>query len=239
MQMNPPRVVARSPMTPETRLFVVESTAMFSGRVAARVGQQSEIRLVGRTRVHPLVGERIEAVGPDVVLVDTGMAVGENLSVIRQIREKHPRLPLVIAVLEEGTEAVLDYFQGGANACLPSDVSAPDAVAALCRARQGEVACSPTIIRLLVRRLRETAPTVVSQQTCLSSREKEVLRLIAQGLLNKQIAHQLGIALCTVKNHTHNILKKLHVRHRRDAIDYAYKSGILRPGAAAGRRPQV
>jgi DNA-binding NarL/FixJ family response regulator len=99
------------------------------------------------------------------------------------------------------------------------------------------VACSLTVIRILFRRLRETSPAAVCQQTRLSSREKEVLRLIADGLLNKQIANQLGIAICTVKNHIHNILEKLQVCRRRDAIHYAYRSGILQHGASPGQSP--
>jgi DNA-binding NarL/FixJ family response regulator len=222
-------------MTQEIRLFVLESTAMFSGRVAACVCSQEGIRLLGYAKIPPLISERIHAVSPDVLLLDTAMAVGQNLPVLRHIREHHPRLPLVVAVLEQEAEAVVAYLQSGANACIPSDVSAQDALNTLRCAQQGEVACSPIVIHLLVRRLRESSSLVVSQKTRLSSREKEVLRLIADGLLNKQIAIRLGISVSTVKNHLHNILKKLQVRHRRDAIDYAYRSGILRRGALTGR----
>jgi DNA-binding NarL/FixJ family response regulator len=233
--MNRPNTEARPKMMQEIRLFVLESTAMSSGRVAARVCSQEEISLLGRAKMHRLLHERIHAVSPGVLLMDTGMAVGENLPALRHLREHHPRLPLAVAVQELEADAVVAYFQVGANACIPPDASGQDALTALQRAQQGEVACSPTVIRLLVRRLRESSPPGVGQETRLSSREKEVLRLIADGLLNKQIATRLGIALCTVKNHTHNILKKLQVRHRRDAIDYVYRSGILRRGAPAGR----
>jgi len=222
-------------MMQEIRLFVLESMAMSSGRVAARVCSQEGISLLGRAKMHRLIPERIHAVSPDLLLMDTGMAVGENLPVLRRLREHHPRLPLAVAVQEQEADAVFAYFRGGANACIPPDASAEDALTALRRAQQGEVACSPTVIRLLVRRLRESSPPGVGQEAHLSNRETEVLRLIADGLLNKQIASRLGITLCTVKNHAHNILKKLQVRHRRDAIDYAYRSGILRRGALTGR----
>jgi DNA-binding NarL/FixJ family response regulator len=233
--MNPPNAEVRPKMSQEIRLFVLESTAMSSGRVAARVCSQEGISLLGRAKMHRLIPERIHAVSPDVLLMDTGMAVGENLPVLRHLRAHHPRLPLAVAVQEQEADAVVAYFQGGAKACIPPDASAQDALTALRRAQQGEVACSPIVVRFLVRRLRESAPSGVGQETHLSSREKEVLWLIADGLLNKQIAGRLGIALCTVKNHTHNILKKLQVRRRRDAIDYAYRSGILRRGAPTGR----
>lgn len=222
-------------MTQEIRLFVVESTARFSGRVAAQVCSQEGIRLLSRVKVHQPISEQIQAIFPDILLMDTGMAVDENLPVLRHIHDHHPRLPLVVAVLEPEPEAVVAYFQNGANACIPSDVSVQDALTTLRCVHQGEVACSPIVIHLLVRRLRESASLVVNQKTHLSSREKEVLRLIAEGLLNKQIASRLGISLCTVKNHMHNILKKLQVRHRRDAIDYAYQNGILQRGARTRR----
>src|SRR5262249_17214843 len=136
--MNPPNAEARPKMTHEIRLLVLDSTAKFSGRVAAQVCSQEGIRLLSRVNVHPLISERIHAVFPDVLLMDTGMAVDKNLPVLRHIREHHPRLPLVVAVLEQEVEAVVAYFQSGANACIPSDVSAQDALKTLLCAQQGE-----------------------------------------------------------------------------------------------------
>ncbi|NUU18719.1 response regulator transcription factor [Cellulomonas humilata] len=154
---------------------------------------------------------------PGLVLVS--LAARDGIQVIRALRAALPQAKVIaIAVSSSPEEAVTCARSGVSGIVLRSSTLSDlaDTVAAVVR---GETVCPPVIAGLLVRHLADEATRAHADPDDgrLTSREREVLVLIEQGLTNKEIARSLGIELRTVKNHVHNVLEKLRVRHRGEA----------------------
>jgi two-component system nitrate/nitrite response regulator NarL len=166
---------------------------------------------------HEEAAALLPAANPDVVLVD-GTA-GDSLTAVEAIAAAVPMARTVTLALPEVEELVLAHAEAGVSGYVGSDSSADELVSALGSAVRGEMLCSPRIAGSLLRRVadvaRERAPSAALAR--LTRREQEIVRLIDEGLSNKQIAQRLSIELATVKNHVHNILEKLGVARRAEA----------------------
>ena len=127
---------------------------------------------------------------------------------------------------------MLEFIEAGANGYVLKDSSFAEMLRTIKAVHQGQTPCSPRITASVFARISELSQARHRRerlpQVRLTPREKEILRLIAARLSNKEIAQQLDIALHTVKNHVHHILEKLQVHYRREAIRCAYENGILK-----------
>jgi DNA-binding NarL/FixJ family response regulator len=222
-------------MSATIRVFLVTGPVPFTSRIAAALLPRAEVAIVGRASPHGWDGAARPA-APDVLLVDTGLPPAEGAGVVRRARGDLPDLPIAVGVPEDCAEAILAYSRSGAHGYLGRADPADDLVEGLRRLRRGESTYPASAALALFRTLREGPPGAGPGP--LSRRETEVLRLLATGLLNKEIASRLGISLCTVKNHIHKILGKLRASHRRDAVYQACQQGLLGegPGAAPAAR---
>ena len=156
------------------------------------------------------------ALAPNATLLD--MAMTESATVLRMIAHLAPGVSVVALGIREQERHVLSCIEAGAAAYVTCQGTLDDLVDATKRAIRGEPLASPRIVGILMRRValasRQTKPALVNS---LTSREFEVIRLIDDGLSNKEIAVRLSIEVTTVKNHVHNILEKLGVRRRGEA----------------------
>jgi len=170
---------------------------------------------------------------PSILLIDASFDPVEALSLTWSARERFPEAQVMILGLEREDESVLEFIEAGAAAYLLKSASPARLVEALRFLREGQVHSSPRIAAAVVERiaaLEKDRRFVPVPQGCepLTARELETLALLARGLRNKEIAHTLHITVQTVKNHVHNILEKLRVHRRRDAVRLAYEMGLLR-----------
>jgi DNA-binding NarL/FixJ family response regulator len=156
-------------------------------------------------------------VDPHVVVVDVGPPDG--LAVIRALCGAHQHLNVVGLGVSDCEEAV-SCAEAGVSGIVSRDASAEELIATVKSAAQGEAVISPRIAAAVLRRFRAMAAEGVQGRSSkrLTSREAEVAVLIEEGLSNKQIAHRLCIETTTVKNHVHNILEKLEVHRRAEAV---------------------
>jgi DNA-binding NarL/FixJ family response regulator len=169
---------------------------------------------------------------PSIVLIDASFNEMEALSLTWSARERFPEAQVMILGLEREDESVLDFIEAGAAAYLLKSASPAQLVEALRFLREGQVHSSPRVAAAVVARiaaLERECPVNPPPESCepLTARELETLSLMARGLRNKEIAHALHITVQTVKNHVHNILEKLRVHRRRDAVRLAYELGLL------------
>lgn len=170
---------------------------------------------------------------PSIILIDASFDPAEALSLTWSARERFPEAQVMILGLEREDESVLEFIEAGAAAYLLKSASPARLVEALRFLREGQVHSSPRIAAAVVERiaaLEKERGFIPPLPSCnpLTARELETLSLMARGLRNKEIAHALHITVQTVKNHVHNILEKLHVHRRRDAVRLAYEMGLLR-----------
>lgn len=165
---------------------------------------------------------------PDVVLMDLVMPGMGGVEATRQVKNASPRSQIIVLTSFHQDEFIFPALQAGAISYLLKDVKASELVEAIRRAAQGEVTLHPRVAERVLRALRSKDPDSGTPFTLLTVREMEVLKLIAKGSSNEQIAENLVVSVGTVKGHVSNILSKLHLADRTQAAVYAWREGIVR-----------
>jgi len=186
-------------------------------------------------------GEAVEAallLRPDVVLMDIRMPRLDGLEATRRLAGKTRVLVLTTFDLNE---YVYEALRAGASGFLLKDAPADQLVTAIRVVAAGEALLAPSITRRLIEEFARRPPSDArpAELEALSPRELEVLRLVARGLSNAEVASELYVGDATVKTHVSRILQKLALRDRVQAVVLAYESGLLQPGEADGVRTSV
>lgn len=164
---------------------------------------------------------------PDVVLMDLVMSGMDGVEATRRVKNLSPRTQIIILTSFHQDEYIFPALQAGAISYLLKDVKATELVEAIRRAARGEATLHPRIASRVIKTFRSLAPEEMNPFTTLTERELEVLKQIALGHSNNQIADELVISVGTVKGHVSNILSKLHLIDRTQAAAYAWQKGIV------------
>lgn len=218
------------------RTLLVGRHRLFRECLASRLEKTGRVRVVGQSDDLGQAVERVQAEAVDLVLVDLtrpDQVALEPLSrLVGERREGAAEGPKVVVLgLSEEHEDFLRCVEAGASGYVLQESSFADLESALERVLAGEVYCSPRVTYSMFSHLGELAreqrrhDEVVSLD--LTPREMEVLGLLAEGLSNRQIAERVCLSIYTVKNHVHNILEKLDVDGREDAVERAYELNWL------------
>jgi DNA-binding NarL/FixJ family response regulator len=176
---------------------------------------------------------------PDVVLMDIRMPELDGLSATRQLIAERPSLRVLALTTFDLDEYVFEALRAGASGFLLKDAPAEELTDAIHVLARGDALLAPAVTRRIIEAfVAQPEPPEMPDLDELSPREVEVLRLLATGSTNAQIADALVVSDATVKTHVSNILTKLRLRDRIHAVIYAYESGVVRPGAnPPARRP--
>jgi DNA-binding NarL/FixJ family response regulator len=194
---------------------------------------ESDIEVVGEATNGVEAVEEASKLRPDVVLMDIRMPTLDGLQATRRILAgQDPRPRVIVLTTFDRDEYVYEALRAGASGFLLKDAPEDRLLAAIRVAADGGSIFAPSATRRLVeefaRRARRQAPPELDE---LTPRELEVLRLIARGLSNEEIAAKLVVSEHTAKTHVAHILRKLNLRDRTQAVVLAYESGIVEPGA--------
>lgn len=168
---------------------------------------------------------------PDIVLMDVRMPVLDGLQATRRITDGGSHCRVIMLTTFDLDEYVYSALQAGAAGFLLKDVTPEGLVAAVRLIAAGDALLAPSITRRLVERFARPQPVLQggSAVSELTPRERDVLRLLARGLSNAEIAHELVVTEATVKTHVAHLLPKLGLRDRVQAVVFAYESGIVQP----------
>jgi DNA-binding NarL/FixJ family response regulator len=172
---------------------------------------------------------------PDVVLMDIRMPELDGIAATRQITARHPARVLVLTTYDLD-EYVYDALQAGASGFLLKDTPPAQLADGIRAVAGGEALLAPTVTRRLIEEFARLGPTRRARPADLdelTARELEVLRLLARGMSNAEIADALVLGDTTVKTHVTHVLSKLGLRDRVQAVVLAYESGLVVPGGAA------
>ncbi len=170
---------------------------------------------------------------PDVVLLDIGMPVLNGLEATRQIRKKVPHARILILSAFDNDEYVIQVVRSGANGYMLKNTTADELYQAIKTVYNGRTYYSPSVSRVLFDEyLKSEGATSESTEaplplSPLTTREREILQLIAEGETHTQVAEQLHISVRTVDTHCNNIMKKLDIHDRSGLVTYAIKNGIV------------
>lgn len=200
------------------RIIVVGDIALYREGVASFLRQVDGFSVEGIGATAEDAMRLADARRPDVVLLDASMP--GSLPLVRELAQRVDPIGVVALTIPESEQAVLPCIEAGVAGYVPRDAGLEELVSVIRSAARGEGICSPRMVGRMWARLaqlsRAQAPTAVA--SVLTNREREILTCIERGLSNKEIAARLFIELATVKNHVHNILEKLHVRRRGEAV---------------------
>lgn len=204
---------------PPTRVLLVDDQPLFRGALASVIAAQPDFEVVAQaSNGHDGIDEALKH-RPDVAVLDVDMPVLDGISAAVVILERLPDTRVTMLSVSDSPTGVLRALRGGVQGYLLKDASPDDFVAALRRIAAGGVAIAPDLLSVLVSELRATSPSAPldADDTDLSTRELEIMSLVADGLTNREIGQRLFITEGTVKNHVHHALQKLQVTTRGQA----------------------
>ena len=177
------------------------------------------------------VGEQIVQFHPDIVVINVEGREDEGIALLARLAREHSSVKMLVFGMEERHESILRFIEAGAQGYIPRTASMVEFRDALSLAVRGEMAASPAVAYAMFARLAELAQlrrrTETLESLRLSTRELDILKLMARGLSNRQIASQLSLSYHTVKNHVQNIFRKLDVARRIEAVEHARRQGWL------------
>ena len=209
------------------RVLITDDHSVVRQGLRMFLGLDPEMDVIGEAENGAEALKLVEELAPDVVLMDLLMPVMGGIEAIGQIKSRFPEVEVVAmtSVLEDA--AVIGAVRAGAIGYLLKNTDADALNQAIRAAAEGQVQLAPEAARMLMREVRLPEPKQDPGVDALTARETDVLRLVAGGKANKEIAFELGIGEKTVKTHVSNVLSKLGVQSRTQAALYAAKAGIV------------
>jgi NarL family two-component system response regulator LiaR len=211
------------------RVLLVDDHTIVRQGVRAYLATLADLEVVGEADSGNAAVQAVEAARPDVVLMDLEMP-GEldGIAATRQIRKLHPDTAVIVVTSHHQDEYIFPAVRAGAISYLLKDIEPEELAEAIRKAAHGEAVLDSRVASRIVKELQGLRTDDVNPFTELSDREFEILRLIAAGRSNAEIAEALVIGESTVKTHIGNVLRKLHLSDRTQAAVYAWKEGVVR-----------
>jgi len=213
----------------ELRVLLVDDHDLFRTGLRNLLEEHGGVQVLGEAENGAEAVRLVRELAPDVVVMDLNMPTMSGVEATRLISNQSPLTRVIVLTISDQDGDVMDAIVAGACGYLLKDASIHDVVSGIRSASVGASLISPAIAAKVLQRVRATtadADMAESIRTELSDRELEVLKLIANGKDNAQIAAELVISPKTVKNHISNILMKLQISNRIQAAVYAVRSGI-------------
>jgi DNA-binding NarL/FixJ family response regulator len=210
-------------------LILVEDNRLLREGLVAMVSRQEDLRIVAALGDRENVLQRVQQLKPRVVLLDLGLRNHNSLRLVEAITKEHPKVKVIVMDLLPAEADVIDFVKAGAAGFLLKDATFEEFLKTIRLVAGGINVLPPPLTDLLfsqiVNHVARRDKALLSSAVMLTKREREVIRLIADGLSNKEIAEQLNVATFTVKSHVHNVLEKLALRSRVQIASYYAKEG--------------
>jgi two-component system, NarL family, response regulator LiaR len=207
------------------RLLIADDHNIVRKGIKVLLATEKDMQVVGEAENGVEAVEKAAALKPDVILMDLVMPELDGIEATRRITAQEPGARILVLTSFAADDKVFPAVKAGALGYLMKDSSPDQLLEAIRQVHRGEPSLEPSIARKVLQELSRPAQGAPSVDP-LTEREIEVLRLIAQGLSNKEIAAKLFVAEWTVRSHVSNILGKLHVASRTQAALYALRSGL-------------
>jgi Response regulator containing a CheY-like receiver domain and an HTH DNA-binding domain len=220
------------------RVLIADDQALVRSGFRMILEARDDLEVVGEAENGARAIELARELEPDVVLMDVRMPVLDGVEATRRLLEAGSKAQVIILTTFDLDEYVFEALRAGASGFLLKDVEPAQLVEAIRVVASGEALLAPSVTRRLLDRfaasLEASERTPPPELDSLTPRELEILRLLAGGLSNAEIARKLVLSETTVKTHVSSVLRKLHLRDRVQAVVLAYEAGLVRPGPATG-----
>jgi NarL family two-component system response regulator LiaR len=211
--------------TEPIRVMLVDDHTMVRRGLATFLKVFDDMQMVGEAESGAAALQLCADASPDVILMDMSMPDMDGATATRLIRQKYPQIQIIALTSFKEGKLIKNALEAGAIGYLLKDISADDLARAIRAAHAGRATLSPEAAQALV----ETANLPPTPGLDLTERERDVLALMIEGLNNTQIAGKLTVSPSTIKSHVSNILSKLGVASRTEAVALALQNGIVTP----------
>lgn len=212
------------------RILLVDDHVLFREGLTSIIRSEEDIEVVGMAGSVEEAVEIAPALKPDIILMDFSLPDGTGAEATRRILAEYPECKIVFLTMSEEDDNLFDAIRAGAKGYLLKNMQPSKLVVALRSVQNGESALSRSMTLSLMEELSRTKKSETPLDATLTHREIDVIRALATGLSNAEIAKQLFISENTVKYHVHSALSKLGLSDRRQLASYAQEHGLIKPG---------
>ena len=210
------------------RILLADDHTILRDGIRALLEDQDDIEVIGEAEDGQSAVKMTAQLIPDIVIMDIAMPLLNGLEATHQIKRDSPQVKVLILTMHENEEYIRQVLAAGALGYVLKDAAARDLLGAIRSVYNGEAVLSPAITRLVIEDyLRWGDIRPVNASNGLTSREREVLQLIAEGYTNKEIAEILCLSVKTIQSHRTNLMNKLDLHDRGDLIKYAIQKKII------------
>lgn len=215
------------PESAPIRVLLADDEMLFRSALARLIQSEPDLQVVGDAADAEEACRRVEELQPDVVLLDLRMPKVDGLETMRRLKRLRPQLAVLVLTSFDSDSYLQDALRAGADGYLLKGSSPETLCASIRSVCAGSRPMSSAMWDRLVRLLASFGQESKTTYDGLTTREVQIVRLLASGLANKQIAYQLNVSEKTVRNHISNIYQKLEISDRAQAVLYAARKGLV------------
>jgi len=209
--------------------MLVDDHAVLRAGLRTLLNAEPDMEVGGEAADGKQAVQKVAELEPEVVLMDISMPVLNGLEATRQIRRAHPQVKVLVLTMHDSEEYLFQVLEAGASGYVPKKAADTELINAIRAVYRGEAFLYPTAAKALIQDYLERARAGEESDSFdrLTEREKEVLKLVAEGYTNQEIAYMLVISVKTVETHRARIMEKLEFRTRAELVRYALNRGLL------------
>ncbi|MFQ5856648.1 MAG: response regulator [Anaerolineae bacterium] len=209
------------------RILIADDHPIVRQGLRSLLTQYDDLEVAGEAGTGPAVLEHASRLQPDVILLDVRMAGANGIEIARQLRQEHPEIRIIILTTYDDEEYLFGALQVGAQAYLLKDISLDTLPTAIRAVHQGERLLSPLLVDKVLREFQNLTTEKLRRDAGLSDEELRILRAMARGATNKEIAEEFFWSEVTVKKKVQEILAKLEAENRTQAVAKAIRQGLI------------
>lgn len=215
-------------MADHLRVLIADDHTIVRSGVRLLLEREPDIKVVGEALDGNEALAMVKRLHPDVILMDITMPGMDGLEATRQIKARWPDVKVLVLTMHRSDEYFFEMLKAGASGYVLKGAETSELIHAVRVVGQGEVFLYPTMASKLVGDFLSRVSKGVESDPSLTQREKEILRMLAEGYSNKEIAEKLVVSPSTVHSHRTNLMSKLGLSNRREIIQYARQRGLIR-----------
>jgi DNA-binding NarL/FixJ family response regulator len=215
-------------MTPKIRVLIVDDHAILREGVRALLQLQADLEVVGEASNGREAIEAVARLDPDVVLMDIAMPGLGGIEAAIEMRKQGRRAKILILSQYEDREYVRRLLKAGVSGYVLKKSAGAELANAIRAVHRGGLVLDPEVARTAMEEANPAAPGAADPYDVLTDREKQVLKLVAEGKSNKEVAEVLGISVKTAMSHREHVMEKLGVHNRTELVRFAIRKGVIR-----------
>ena len=217
-------------ITNKIRVLLADDHAILRSGLIRLLEENGGVEVVGEAENGHEAVQKTQELHPDIVVMDIGMPVMNGMEATKQIKNRNQDVEVLILTVHDNEEYLFQAFQAGAAGYVLKKAADTDLVNAIHEIARGDYFLDPSVTKMVVENYLErlrTGQEPAPNHDSLTEREREILKLLAEGYLNREIAESLYISVKTVETHKAHIMEKLNLHKRAELVRYAIRKGIL------------